>query len=357
MELSSAFPLLTNPISTSLLPFLPLVLIHLCPTSLPSLPSKKLCAPYSFKGPSSRHHSRHPKLVPSSLAQPPPLSPSHHPFVTLVIPVEGSHSASLEQVLQLSLVGHFYPKRNDVKGIQRRVSEAWNAPDLSCRNLSSDDILFSFPSEASLLKALGDQDCRFEGVALILCRWTKKWVLLNPRKSDAECLTFPSKPGTSTPLRGLETPTELSFLSNGDPLGPCLWAPFSFWFKPHSSLIVPLSSGWGTTISRLLDYNLRTTTLDSMLHHDWTSVSRKLPSWSNRLRRPQNRRANQNPQTHPKPRSCDLDHTAQLAPPPHACANIQAHPQPMLTCASLYLCSCIRRVRRRYTKFPTSPLP
>ncbi|ERN00998.1 hypothetical protein AMTR_s00002p00120440 [Amborella trichopoda] len=68
---------------------------------------------------------------------------------------------------------------------------------------------------------------------------------------------------------------------------------------------------------------------DSMLHSGWTTVSRKNPSRNNHCHWSRHRRAKQGPQTHPKPKSRNMDRTAQLGPLKLACVNIQASsPQP-----------------------------
>ncbi|ERN18133.1 hypothetical protein AMTR_s00054p00053120, partial [Amborella trichopoda] len=149
--------------------------LHVAPPSPPPLPLTLLVSlyeiyahlihkskPISHQQPSTPpqianllpHHNPHPTL---------PLPPSHSrllgPFSILV---GGRHSAFIEKSMWLTLVGHFKAHRGDTSCIEKWCKDLWAILDLSCRRLSSGDILFSFPLEQkSFSKSLTVQAMTF----------------------------------------------------------------------------------------------------------------------------------------------------------------------------------------------------
>ncbi|ERN00046.1 hypothetical protein AMTR_s00105p00072560, partial [Amborella trichopoda] len=89
-----------------------------------------------------------------------------------VISLAGQHIFSQKHKLLSSLICHFKPKRDDIRGIEKWGQSLWKESDLGCRRLSNGHVLFTFPSEASTQRALHLDLPTFKGATLSLALWS-----------------------------------------------------------------------------------------------------------------------------------------------------------------------------------------
>ncbi|ERN10875.1 hypothetical protein AMTR_s00167p00027460, partial [Amborella trichopoda] len=78
----------------------------------------------------------------------------------------------LHKNLASFLAGRFFPRRDDIQGIECWGQDFWKESNLGCRKLFDSSIPFSFPSESTTQRALQSTTPRFKGASLSLIAWS-----------------------------------------------------------------------------------------------------------------------------------------------------------------------------------------